>query len=73
MVAKAKHTRSRVQKDLTKILETSIEVLNSINSKILTNKLATTTSNLIKLKQPLESSLLALSTSQWQVSKVLPE
>ncbi|XP_050842348.1 uncharacterized protein LOC108963651 isoform X1 [Serinus canaria] len=39
---------------------------------MLMNKLAAATSDLIKLKQPLQSSLLALGNSQWQVSRVLP-
>lgn len=37
------------------------------------NKLATATSDLSKLKWLLQSSLLALGSSQWQVSKVLPK
>nr|XP_054508822.1 uncharacterized protein LOC129133220 [Agelaius phoeniceus]XP_054508823.1 uncharacterized protein LOC129133220 [Agelaius phoeniceus]XP_054508824.1 uncharacterized protein LOC129133220 [Agelaius phoeniceus]XP_054508825.1 uncharacterized protein LOC129133220 [Agelaius phoeniceus]XP_054508826.1 uncharacterized protein LOC129133220 [Agelaius phoeniceus]XP_054508828.1 uncharacterized protein LOC129133220 [Agelaius phoeniceus]XP_054508829.1 uncharacterized protein LOC129133220 [Agelaius phoeniceu len=36
-------------------------------------KLATAAGGLAKLNQPLQSSLLALGTSQWQISKVLPK
>ncbi|XP_066845245.1 LOW QUALITY PROTEIN: uncharacterized protein [Anser cygnoides] len=66
------HLRGRTQRDLTGMLGTGLGVLNGIDSEILMNKLATATSDLTKLKQPLQSSLLALGTSQWQVSKVLP-
>lgn len=61
-----------MQKNLTKILRTRLKVLNGIDLEILMNKLATTTTDLTKLNQPLQSFLLALETSQWQISKVLP-
>lgn len=61
----------RGKRDVTGILGKGLGVLNRIDSEILMNKLATTTSDLTKLKQPLQSSFLALGTSQWQVSKVL--
>ncbi|XP_030921224.1 uncharacterized protein LOC115949082 [Geospiza fortis] len=67
------YPRNRIKKDLTGILGTGLGVLNGIDSEILMNKLTTAASGLTKLKQPLESSLLALGTSQWQISKVLPE
>ena len=37
------------------------------------NKLATTANDLAGLQQPLQSSLLALGTDQWQLADVLPE
>ncbi|XP_071895524.1 uncharacterized protein [Anas platyrhynchos] len=67
------HFRGRTRRDLTGMLGTGLGILNGIDSEILMNKLATATSELTKLKQPLQSSLLALGTSQWQVSKVLPK
>lgn len=66
------HFRGRMQRDLTGILGTGLGVLNEIDSEILMNRLATATSDLTKLDQPLRSSLLALGTSQWQISRVLP-
>lgn len=65
--------KGRMQRDRTGMLGTGLGVLNGIDSEILMNKLATATSDLIKLKQPLQSSLLALGNSQWQVSKILPD
>ncbi|XP_042656327.1 uncharacterized protein LOC122154120 [Tyto alba] len=69
---KQTHLRSRMKRDLTGVLGTGLGVLNGIDSEVLMNKLATATSDLTRLRQPLQSSLLALGTSQWQVSKVLP-
>ncbi|XP_042660992.1 uncharacterized protein LOC122154684 [Tyto alba] len=69
---KQTHLRSRMKRDLTGVLRTGSGVLNGIDSEVLMNKLATATSDLTRLRQPLQSSLLALGTSQWQVSKVLP-
>ncbi|XP_058664607.1 uncharacterized protein LOC131560012 [Ammospiza caudacuta] len=68
---KQAYLRSRTKRDLTGILGTGLGVLNGIDSEILMNKLATAAGSLTKLKQPLKSSLLALGTSQWQISKVL--
>ncbi|OWK60872.1 hypothetical protein RLOC_00000527 [Lonchura striata] len=62
-----------MRRDLTGILGTGLGVLNGIDSEILMNKLAIATSDVTKLKQPLQSYLLALGNSQWQVSKVLPK
>ena len=39
-------------------------ILNSIDSEVLMNKLATTTADLTKLQQPLQSSLTALGIQQ---------
>lgn len=57
------HFRDRLRRDLTGILGTGLGVLNGIDSEILMNKLAAATSDLIQLKQPLQSSLLALGNS----------
>ncbi|XP_031980095.1 uncharacterized protein LOC116451072 [Corvus moneduloides] len=65
--------KDRMRRDLTGMLGTGLGVINGIDSEILMNKLATATSDLTKLKQPLQSSLLALGNSQWQVSKILPD
>ncbi|RMB99905.1 hypothetical protein DUI87_23312 [Hirundo rustica rustica] len=67
------HFRGRMRRDLTGILGTGLGVLNGIDSEILMNKLATATNDLVKLRQPLQSSLLALGTSQWEISKILPK
>ncbi|XP_042660771.1 uncharacterized protein LOC116964869 [Tyto alba] len=69
---KQMHLESRTKRDLTGVLGTGLGVLNRIDSEVLMNKLVTATSDLTRLKQPLQSSLLALGTSQWQVSKILP-
>ncbi|XP_056371321.1 uncharacterized protein LOC130266010 [Oenanthe melanoleuca] len=66
------HFRDRMRRDLTGMFGTGLGVLNGIDSEMLANKLATATNDLTKLGQPLQSSLLALGNSQWQVSKVLP-
>uniref|UniRef100_A0A8D2M0Y0 Uncharacterized protein n=1 Tax=Zonotrichia albicollis TaxID=44394 RepID=A0A8D2M0Y0_ZONAL len=68
---KQAYLRSRMRKDLTGILGTGLGVLNGIDSEILMNKLATAAGSLTKLRQPLQSSLLALGTSQWQISNAL--
>lgn len=47
-------------------------ILNSIDSEVLMNKLATTNRDLTELQQPLHSSLLALGTQQWLLSTILP-
>ncbi|XP_068888050.1 uncharacterized protein [Aphelocoma coerulescens] len=65
--------KGRMRRDLSGMLGTGLGVINGIDSEILMNKLATATSDLTKLKQPLQSSLLALGNSQWQVSKILPD
>lgn len=62
-----------MKRDLTGMLGTGLGVLNGIDSEILMNKLAAATSDLTKLKQPLQSSLLALGNSQWQISEILPD
>ncbi|RMC10979.1 hypothetical protein DUI87_12171 [Hirundo rustica rustica] len=67
------HFRGRMRRDLTGILGTGLGVLNGIDSEILMNKLATATNDLVKLRQPLQSSLLALGTSQWEISTILPK
>lgn len=65
--------KRRIPRDLTGILGTGLGVLNSIDSEVIMNKLATSTADLTKLQQPLRSSLLALGTHQWLVSKVVPD
>lgn len=64
---------SRQKKDLTGLLRLGLGVLNTIDSEILMNKLTAFGGNMVKLQQPLQSSLLALGTSQWKFSKILPE
>lgn len=44
-----------------------------MDSEVLMNKLASTGNNIVKLKQPLQSSLFALDTSQWKLAKILSE
>lgn len=63
----------RLKRDVTGILGTGLGVLNSIDVKILANKLATITCNLTKLKYPLQSFLLALGDHQWFLSNILPQ
>lgn len=65
--------RGRTRRDLTGLFGTGLGVLNRIDSEILVNKLATVTNDLVKLRQPLQSSLLSLGSEQWQISKVLPK
>lgn len=55
---------SRQKRDRTGLLETGRGVLNTMDSEVLMNKLTAIGSNIVKLQQPLKSSLLALSTSQ---------
>lgn len=45
-------------------IETGLGVLNTIDSELLMNKLTATSNDIVKLQQPLQSSLLALGTSQ---------
>ncbi|KAK4811160.1 hypothetical protein QYF61_019791 [Mycteria americana] len=63
----------RTRRDVTGIIGTGLGVLNSIDAKVLVNKLSTTTSDLNKLEHPLRSSLLALGTNQWLLSGILPQ
>ncbi|XP_069631209.1 LOW QUALITY PROTEIN: uncharacterized protein [Haliaeetus albicilla] len=63
----------RTRRDLTGVLGTGLGVLNSIDSEVIMNKLATSVSDLAKLQQPLRSSLLALGTNQWLLSNILPK
>ncbi|XP_037995592.1 uncharacterized protein LOC119702133 [Motacilla alba alba] len=63
----------RNKRDLTWLLGTGLGVLNTIDSEVLMNKLTTIGSDLVKLQQPLQSSLLALGDNHWKLSKVLPE
>lgn len=56
-----------MQSDLTGVLGTGLGVLNTIDSEVLMNKLAATTSDQAKLQ------LLALGTRQWLLSNVLPK
>lgn len=69
---KQAHFRDRIQRDLTGMIGTGLGVLNRIDSETLMNKLAPATSDLAKIRQPLQSSLLALGANQRQVLKVLP-
>lgn len=48
-------------------------VLNTTDSEVLMNMLRVMGSDMVKLQQPLQSSLLALGTRQWKLSKILPE
>lgn len=66
-------SRARRKRDLTGVLGTGLGVLNGVDSEILMNKMTTATSDLTKLRQPPQSSLLALGTNQGQVSEVLPK
>ncbi|XP_076212573.1 LOW QUALITY PROTEIN: uncharacterized protein LOC143169181 [Aptenodytes patagonicus] len=63
----------RTRRDVTGIVGTGLGVLNSIDAEVLVNKLSTATSDLNKLKHPLQSSLLALGTNQWLLSDILPQ
>lgn len=63
----------RSERDLTGLLGTGLGVLNTIDSEVLMHKLTTVGSDLVKLQQPLQSSLLALGDNHWKFSKVLPE
>ena len=63
----------QLKRDVTGILGTSLEVLNSIDAEVLANKLVTTTGELNRLEQPLRSSLLMLGNHQWLFSNVLPQ
>ncbi|RMC20819.1 hypothetical protein DUI87_01672 [Hirundo rustica rustica] len=63
----------RNKRDLTGLLGTGLGVLNTIDSEVLLNKLTTIGSNLVKLQQPLQSSLLALGNNHWKLTKILPE
>ncbi|XP_068280354.1 uncharacterized protein [Nyctibius grandis] len=65
--------KSRQQRDLTGALGTGLGILNGIDSEILINKLASLGDDMTKLQQPLQSSLSALGTHQWLLSKVLPQ
>lgn len=53
----------RKKKDLTRILGTGLGVLNTMDSEVLMNKLTVMGSDLVKLQQPLQSSLLALGNN----------
>ncbi|XP_074667534.1 uncharacterized protein LOC141917847 [Strix aluco] len=66
-------TNQRQRRDTTGILGTGLGVLNSINSEVIMNKLATATQDLNQLQQPLHSSLLTLGNHQWLTSKLLPD
>lgn len=59
-------------RDITGVVGTGLEILNSIDSEVLMNKLATTAGDATKLQQPLQSSLTALGTQQWLLSNILP-
>ncbi|XP_074667130.1 uncharacterized protein LOC141917660 [Strix aluco] len=63
----------RSKRDVTGVLGTGLGVLNSIDSEVIMNKLASATGELVKLKQPLISSLLALGNHEWLTSKLLPD
>uniref|UniRef100_A0A8D2P6W1 Envelope glycoprotein n=1 Tax=Zosterops lateralis melanops TaxID=1220523 RepID=A0A8D2P6W1_ZOSLA len=62
----------RVARDITGVMGTGLGILNSIDSEVLLNKLAATTTDLTQLQQPLQSSLSALGTQQWLLSNILP-
>nr|XP_032600663.1 uncharacterized protein LOC116806961 isoform X2 [Taeniopygia guttata] len=63
----------RQKRELTGILGRGLGILNTIDSEVIMNKLTATGSDVVKLQQPLQSSLLALGTSQWRLSKILAE
>ncbi|XP_063280697.1 uncharacterized protein LOC134565168 isoform X2 [Prinia subflava] len=62
----------RVPRDVTGAIGTGLGILNSIDSEVLMNKLAASARDLAKLQHPLRSSLLALGTTQWLLSNILP-
>ncbi|KAK4825339.1 hypothetical protein QYF61_026858 [Mycteria americana] len=63
----------RTRRDVTGTIGTGLGVLNSIDAKVLLNNLRKTTSDLNELEHPLQSSLLALGTTQWLLSDMLPQ
>lgn len=63
----------RQKRALTGLLGARLRVLNTMDSEVLMKKLTVIRSNMVKLQQPLQSSLLALGTSQRKLSKILPE
>uniref|UniRef100_A0A8C3V036 Uncharacterized protein n=1 Tax=Catharus ustulatus TaxID=91951 RepID=A0A8C3V036_CATUS len=65
-------SKKRITRDITGVVGTGLGILNSIDLEALMNKLATTTEDLTKLRQPLQSSLTALGTQQWLLSNILP-
>lgn len=64
---------SEKNRDFTGLLGMGLGVLNIMDSEVLMNKLTTMGSNLVKLQQPLQSSLLTLGKNHWKLSKILPE
>lgn len=61
------------KKDLTGLLGKGLGVLNTMDSEVLMNKLTAMGSNLVNLQQALQSSLLALCSTHWRLTKILPK
>lgn len=60
---------SEKNRDFTGLLGVGLRVLNIMDSEVLMNKLTM----MVKLQQPLQSSLLTLGNNHWKLSKILPE
>lgn len=58
---------------MTGTLGTGVGVLNDIDSEVLMRKLVRITSDLNKLKHPLQSSLLVVGTNQWFLMDILTQ
>jgi len=67
------HLSKRSGRDVTRILATGLGVLSSMDAEVLANKINSTTSDLYKLENPLQSSLAALGTNQWLLPDILPQ
>lgn len=63
----------KTKRDFTRLLGTGLGVLSTTDSEVLMNKLTSVGSDLIKLQQPLQSSVLALGDDHWKLSKILPD
>jgi len=66
-------TSQRRKRDTTGLVETGLGILNSVDSKVLANKLSTITQDLSKIQYPLRLLLLAVGNNQYLVSDVLPQ
>jgi len=66
-------TSQRRKRDTTGLVGTGLGILNSVDSKVLANKLSTITQDLSKIQHPLRLLLLAIGNNQYLVSDVLPQ
>jgi len=66
-------TSQRRKRNTTGLVGTGLGILNSVNSKVLANKLSTITQDLSKIQHPLRLLLLAVSNNQYLVSDILPQ